>query len=404
VPSFRLSCLAYLSVAVPGSTLGLLWPLMRLSWHQPLGLLGALLIIGVSATAAASVLTGRLMSRVRTGPIVAAGAAAIALALAAESAAPSVWVFAGGMVVFGVGFGALDTALNAHAAAYFGPRRINWMHASYGLGATGGPLLATGLLAAGLGWRGTYGVQAAVQGVVAVLLALTWRAWDHPALTAPAADLAAPDSPASDSPAPDRPAPAPSRPAARGAALTVLIGAAFAAVECGIESGAGIWGYVFLTAGRGLSGPVAAGTVSAYWATMFVGRAVLGPVAERFGARRVLTGGVAGLVAGAALLTVPGPAAVPVAGLAVVGLAAAPIFPLLTLATAERTGGADSARAISLQVAASAGGNAALPAGLGLVIGALTASALGPALLLLSLLLAGLHRWLGRRTGKAGGA
>ena len=79
---------------------------------------------------------------------------------------------------------------------------------------------------------------------------------------------------------------------------------------------------------------------------------------------------------------------VPVAGLALVGLAAAPIFPLLTLATAERTGAADATWAISLQVAASAGGNAALPAGLGLVIGALTASALGPALLVLSLLLA----------------
>jgi hypothetical protein len=84
VPSFRLSCLAYLSVAVPGSTLGLLWPLMRLSWHQPLGLLGLLLIVGVSASVAASVLTGRLLPGVRTGPIVAAGTAAIALALAAE--------------------------------------------------------------------------------------------------------------------------------------------------------------------------------------------------------------------------------------------------------------------------------------------------------------------------------
>jgi hypothetical protein len=49
-----------------------------------------------------------------------------------------------------------------------------------------------------------------------------------------------------------------------------------------------------------------------------------------------------------------------------------------------------------LQVAASAGGNAALPAGLGLVIAALSASALGPALLLLSLLLAALHHWLKR--------
>jgi fucose permease len=174
------------------------------------------------------------------------------------------------------------------------------------------------------------------------------------------------------------------------------VAVAFAAVECGIESGAGIWGYVYLTADRGLSSAAAAVTVSAYWATMFAGRAVLGPVAERFGARRVLTGGVAGLVAGAILLTVPGPAAVPVAGLVVAGLAAAPIFPLLMLTTAERSAGADPAWAVSLQVAASAGGNAALPAGLGLVIGTLTAGALGPALLLLSLLLAGLYRWLER--------
>jgi fucose permease len=359
VPSFPLSCLAYLSVAVPGSTLGLLWPLMRLSWNQPLGLLGLLLIVGVSASVAASVLAGRLMSWVRTGPIVAGGAAAIALALAGEAAAPSVWVFAGGMVVFGVGFGALDTALNVHAA--------------------------------GLGWRGVFATQAAVQAVVAVLLSLTWRA-------------APTSSPVSSAPPGLTTPPIPPTPRARTDALLVLLAAAFAAVECGIESGAGVWGYVFLTVGRGLSGPAAAGTVSAYWATMFAGRAVLGPVAERFGPGRVLTGGVAGLVAGAVLLTVPGPAALPVAGLAVVGLAAAPIFPLLTLTTAERTSAADTTRAISLQVAASAGGNAALPAALGLVIGALTANALGPALLLLSLLLAGLHGWLGRRTGEAGAA
>jgi fucose permease len=385
-------------VAVPGSTLGLLWPLMRLSWHQPLGLLGVLLIGGVSASVLASLLTGRLLPRVGPGPVVAAGSAAVAVALAGEAAAPSVWVFAAGLAVFGLGFGALDAALNAHAAARFGPRRINWMHASYGLGATAGPLLATGLLTAGLGWRATYAVQAAIQSAAAVLLILTARAWDRPASPEPAPAEPAPARLARAGPAPVRPAATPPR----AARMALLIAVAFAAVECGIESGAGIWGFVYLTAGRGLSTAAAAGTVSAYWATMFAGRAVLGPVAERFGAGRVLTGGVAGLVAGAILLTVPGPAAVPVAGLVVVGLAAAPIFPLLTLATAEQVAGqgdqADATRAVSLQVAASAGGNAALPAGLGLVIGTLTASALGPALLLLSLLLAALHYWLGVRS------
>jgi fucose permease len=382
VPSFPLSCLTYFSVAVPGATLGLLWPLIRLSWQLPLGLLGVLLIGGVLASVLASLLTGRLLSRIGPGPVLAAGCAAAAVALAGEAAAPSVWVFALGMVVFGLGTGAIDAALNAHAAARFGPRRINWMHASYGLGATAGPLLAAGLLAAGLGWRGTYAVQAALPAVVAVLLALTTRAWDQPAAVAPGPAVAPP--------------PATGNPENVATTTSIAVAVAFAAVECGIESGAGIWGYVYLTTGRGLSSAAAAVTVSAYWATMFAGRAVLGPVAERFGDRRVLTGGVAGLVAGAILLTVPGPAAVPVTGLVVAGLAAAPIFPLLMLTTAGQRAGADATWAVSLQVAASAGGNAALPAGLGLVIGTLTAGALGPALLLLSLLLAGLYRWLER--------
>jgi hypothetical protein len=72
-------------LAVPGSTLGLLWPLMRLSWHQPLGLLGVLLIGGVSASVLASLLTGRLLPRVGPGPVVAAGSAAIAVALTGQA-------------------------------------------------------------------------------------------------------------------------------------------------------------------------------------------------------------------------------------------------------------------------------------------------------------------------------
>jgi MFS family permease len=72
-----------------------------------------------------------------------------------------------GMVLFGLGFGAIDAILNAHAARHFGARDINWMHASYGLGATIGPLLVTVLLAEGLGWRRTYGLMALVQAALA---------------------------------------------------------------------------------------------------------------------------------------------------------------------------------------------------------------------------------------------
>ena len=182
MPALLLACLAYLSVALPGSTLGLLWPSMRLSLGQPVGALGILLVPGIAASVVSSAVTGRL--RVSAGPLVAAATLLIALALAVEAVAPSMWVMTVGTVLFGIGFGALDTALNAHASRHFGARDINWMHASYGLGATLGPLLVTALLGAGRSWRQTYGVMALVLAVLGGVLALARRGWRVPGVRA----------------------------------------------------------------------------------------------------------------------------------------------------------------------------------------------------------------------------
>jgi len=170
----------------------------------------------------------------------------------------------------------------------------------------------------------------------------------------------------------------------------------FVAVENGIESGAGIWGYVFLTQGRGLTDAAAGAALSGYWAMMFLGRVVLGAVAERVGPSRLLGVAVAAVSVGCALMTVPGAGLLAVAGLMVVGLAAAPIFPLFTLTTADRVGASGATRMVSLQVAASAVGSAALPAGIGLAIGAFTATALGPWLLVPGLTMYALYRLLTR--------
>jgi fucose permease len=367
VPQLLLACLAYLSVALPGSTVGLLWPSMRLSFGAPVGALGILLVPGIAASVLASALTGRLC--VGMGWMVAAGTLLTALALAAETLAPWLWVMVIGTVLFGLGFGTLDAALNAHAARHFGARDINWMHASYGLGATIGPVLVTMLLSAGRSWRQAYGLMALLQAALAGLLLLARRRW---------------------SPSASPPGRVPAGPAAPRATVAVVGALTFAAVETGVESAAGIWGYLYLTAGRGLPGAVAGVAVAAYWAMMCAGRVVLGPVAERLGDRRVLSAAVAGIPFGAALMTLPGPGALAVAGLMLLGLAAAPVFPLLTLTTR-------STRMVSLQVAASAVGGAALPAALGLVIGAAGARTLAPALLALGLAMGGLYALLPRR-------
>jgi len=374
VPALLLACLAYLSVALPGSTLGLLWPSMRLSFGEPVGALGILLVFGITASVISSAATGRV--RMRTGPLVASGTMLVAVALAVEAFAPSLWVMAIGTVLFGVGFGALDTALNAYAARHFGARDINWMHASYGLGATIGPLLVTALLSGGLGWRRTYGLIALVLAALACVFTVRRRGWQESPHVRRAAE--------------DKPGPGKAR-RKPPAAVTLT----FTAVETGIESGAGIWGYVFLTAGRGLAPETAGVAVSAYWAMMFAGRVVLGPVAQRLGPARVLAVAVAGIPAGAALMTAPGPGLLAVVGLMILGLAAAPVFPLLTLVTPQWADSATGAtRMVSRQVTASAAGSAALPTGLGLAIGAVDARILAPSLLVLGLAMGALYALL----------
>ena len=393
MPPLLLACLAYLSVALPGSTLGLLWPSMRLSFHEPVGALGILLTVGMAASVVSSAGTGWILSRLRVGVVVPLGTALVGLALAEEVLAPTLWVFAFGTVLFGLGFGALDSALNAHAAGHFGARDINWMHASYGLGATIGPLLVTGILSGGLTWRWAYGTMSGVQVLVALVLVLGRRSWVKSASPPPRspaeADKQVPESPVG-------------RRSERPARLVLGV-LAFSAVETGIESGAGIWGYVFLTAGRGLPHEGAGVAVAAYWAMMFVGRAVLGPVAARVGAERVLSGAIWGVALGAGLMTVPGPGALAVGGMMILGLAAAPIFPLLTLTTAKRLRTADVARTtrvVGLQVATSAVGGAALPAGMGLAIGAFDANVLAPLLLALGLTMCGVYRLIARSAGR----
>jgi fucose permease len=369
MPPFVLSCLTYLGTALPGSTMGILWPSMRISVHEPVGALGIILVAGVAAQVVSSTVTGRTMTRVRQGPLLALGITLMAGALAMESAASAMWLLVVGSAAFSTGFGIVNAALNVYAAARFGPRNITWMHASYGLGATLGPLLVTALLASGAGWRTALVSMSAVLAATALLLAATGRSWEPPPEPAPLPRA--------------KGAPAPRRRA--GLAKRAWTAPAFIAVETGIEVSAGVWGYVFLTSGRGLPAAGAGVAVSAFWAMMFAGRVLLGPVAERAGASRVLAAAVVGVPAGAVLMAVPGPAPFAVAGMMLLGLAAAPVFPLLTLTTAERVGEGSAAAAVSLQAAASAIGSAALPSGIGLIIGVSGAGAVGPALLVLGL-------------------
>jgi hypothetical protein len=102
VPVFLFACLAYLGIALPASTLGLLWPSMRLSFGEPVGALGILLVFGITASVVASAATGSILSRVRVGPLAAIGSAALPAGLGLAIGTVNAWILAPSLLILGV--------------------------------------------------------------------------------------------------------------------------------------------------------------------------------------------------------------------------------------------------------------------------------------------------------------
>ncbi|HEX6234206.1 MAG TPA: MFS transporter [Jiangellaceae bacterium] len=365
-----LAYVAFISLGLPDGLLGVGWPFISTDLGVPLDSVGLLLIAGTIGYMTASVLTGFTLARVGIGWLLTGSTLVVALALAGYSGAPVLAVLVGLALLVGLGSGGIDSGLNAYAAATFGPRHMNWMHAFFGIGMAIGPLVMTVVLAAELSWRWGYGVVAIAQVLLAATFAISARRW--PPHRPPVADLPAP----------------PHIPIRETLALpAVWYGALAFALYVAVEISVGLWSFVLLTQGRGLDKTVAGICVSAYWASLFVGRIVQGIVSERLGSHRVLRGSLAAMVAGTMLVAVPAPGWVAVAGLLVIGFAAAPVFPLLTLTTADRVGAQHTDRTVGVQMAAAGLGGAVIPSAVGVLLERVGVETLGPALMTLSVVL-----------------
>ncbi|WP_433717412.1 MFS transporter [Actinoplanes sp. CA-051413] len=395
-PVVRMSVLvlayfAFISLGLPDGLLGVGWPSMAAEFRVGTDTVGLLLFAGTAGYLVSSVAAGFSIARLGVGPLLAVSTALASLALAGYAISPAFAFLVPCALIAGFGGGAIDAGLNAYAAGAFGPRHMNWLHAFFGLGVAIGPLIMTAVLSGGLSWHWGYGIVASGQALLAVAFALTRRSWaqhrTRPATAEQAAGTAAPT---------------PTRIAVTLAIPAVWISAAAFAVYVALEISAGLWAFLFLTGERGISATVAGICVSAYWASLFVGRVVQGFVVERVGTTRILVGSLLGLVAGSVLVALPGPGWLAVAGLMVIGFAAAPVFPLLTLTTADRVGSLHADRTIGVQIGASGLGGALIPAGVGVLIDRMGAQVLGPALIVLSLLLLALYAITRRRPAAAG--
>ena len=161
------------------------------------------------------------------------------------------------------------------------------------------------------------------------------------------------------------------------------------------EMGTGLWAASILVTGRGLPLAQAGVWVSVYFGAITVGRFAVGLVADWLGNRKLVQLGICMAALGAALFAAHGRVGdASLAGLVLMGLGCAPIFPSLMHETARRFPDAVARAVIGRQMMFSYAGGSFIPAAFGLLATWVGLGAVMPVVVALLLVLLAVTRWL----------
>lgn len=376
-----LACVAFIALGMPDGLLGVAWPSIRADFFIPLDSLGMLLFAAVTGYMTSSFLSGALIARMGVGSLLAVSCALTGSALVGYTLVPSWWMMVLLGVVAGLGAGAIDAGLNTYVAAHFGEGLMQWLHASYGIGVTLGPIIMTLALTALNSWRVGYRIVGGFQFFIAASFVLTLSLWN-------ARDKSLKES-GQEKRLTDYKTPLGETMRQPRVWLSVLLFFLYVGAEVTL----GTWVYSLLTESRGVPPQMAGFWAGSYWATFTIGRVLAGLYAKRLGINTLVQGGVVLAFLGAALLWWNLSQLVNLLAVALIGFAIAPVFPALMSGTSQRVGVHFAANTIGMQMAASGLGTAIIPGLVGVLARQISLEVVPVCLVILFAGLFGVYRY-----------
>ncbi len=339
-----LAYLAFITIGLSDGLLGVAYPSIRQDFLLPLDALGGLLFTVMSGYFLSSFFSGRILAWLGTGRLVLLACLAMAVGLAGYTLAPAWWVIILLGFLVGSGVGAIDSAMNTYIAAHYRANFMQWLHASYGIGVTLGPLLMTGAISLYHSWRLGYRLVAVVALAMAFTFFVTLPRWKNG--SEDRGNTVREKTPFGET--------------LRTPRVWLSISLFF--LHTGAEITLGSWAYTLLTESRGVDATLAGLWAGSFWFMFTVGR-ILAGVYTRLVKTHTLVRVCLFLAMGGALLLAWNPFPwVSLLGVALCGFAIAPIYPAMISGTAARVGQRHAVNTIGMQVGSAGMGGAVIPA------------------------------------------
>ena len=377
---------AFISLGLPDSLLGSIWPIAHRELGVPLAWSGPIFVIIPLGTVVSSLFSDRLTRRLGAGLVTVLSVALTALALFGFGISTSYWMLCLWAVPYGLGAGSIDAALNNYVALHFKSRHMSWLHCMWGIGASTGPYIMNMILTQGGTWHQGYQTISLIQLILTAVVMLSLPLWKKQRLVS--------DANTTNSNSPSHALSLREIFALRGAKEVMITFFAY----CALEQTAGLWASSYLSNFRGIDPVTAAGYASLFYLGITGGRAISGFITFLLNDSQMIRLGQGIAALGLLLLLFAPIDALSLAGLVIIGLGCAPIYPSIIHSTPAHFGTDKSQAVIGVQMASAYLGNVFMPPLFGL-IARYTSIALYPVyLILLLILMIIMHERLCKRT------
>lgn len=375
--------IAFISLGLPDSLLGAAWPVMHEDLGAPLSYAGIISMIIAFGTVVSSLQSDRLTIWLGTGKVTAISVAMTATALFGFSASSEFWMLCLWAIPYGLGAGGVDAALNNYVALHCRSWHMSWLHCMWGVGAATGPYIMGMALEMGKGWPAGYHIIAVMQVVLTIILFASLPLWKE------RKDEVQADS-------------GHKRKLLSLREIFRIPGAReiLVAFFCysAVEQTCGLWASSFLNLSKGISAEQAASFGAMFFIGITVGRAINGFLAMRMHDESMIRMGQVLILLGIVTVMLPASETFALAGLILIGLGCAPIYPCIIHSTPAHFGRDKSQAIIGVQMAAAYIGTMLMPPLFGILANHLSTSLLPIYLLALLALMAFMHERLIQKT------
>lgn len=373
---------AFISLGLPDALLGAAWPTMQPEFGVPISYAGIISMIIAVGTIVSSLQSDRLTRLLGAGKVTVISVAMTAAALIGFSLTHSFWLLCVWAVPYGLGAGGVDASLNNYVALHYESRHMSWLHCMWGVGATLGPYLMGYALTSGSGWNAGYRYIGVIQIVLTALLLFSLPLWKKRKTVGT-----------------DR-----GDGADKALTLRQIIGIPGAKevmicffCYCAVEQTTTLWASSYLSIYKGMAPETAAGFASMFFIGITAGRAVCGFITMKLNDTQMIRLGLILIALGVVAMLLPGAPAVSLAGLVLIGLGCAPIYPCIIHSTPDHFGADKSQAIIGVQMASAYVGSCLMPPVFGLIANNITVALLPVFLLAVLILMAVMHELLAKR-------